>query len=1204
MCNKEFWCFVYIVIQLCQSGANGDTLLHIDASYGHDHPSCGTEETPCRSIHYGFELRYKEYSNGTFHCLLHGHTESDVFSINKTIQIKPPQSVSMARLYMKCIKRRPEAKCIIKPNATNVERIFDLKRHMFAITVVGVDVIGLNIMSPVTVSFFVLINVTVTDLRASLINETFLAMRLSIYIESCTFQHVDNIIHNSGNSHLMVDISSSVFKGRSTLETGIDIAHAASQQYNVFNLRIVNTLFTGLNSAINIQVDAFNRNTTIIKVVIENSTFVNNTLQNRFTNGHIGYAPLNLIGITNVNISNTTFENNAGILGGALHLRNLERVKIENCVFFNNHAAASGGGCYIFNISAPALVQNCYFEKNSIDDPYNIAESQGGAITCLSNLNIENCEFVNNSAQLFGGSIFHRETGSIIFNGGGTKSGNETLKITNSSFHAYDSSLFGGVIYSTSTMILNNTKFKIFRAFGTSPLIYHSNDNAVNITNGYHFECPTNHRVFSKKRSLHNKTTSYKLMLYYCIPCEKGTYSLHSGQEDMENDTLVTKQPKCHFCPTGGKCGVDIVSNDNFWGYNTSDEIVFTACPSGYCCSAYNKLCTSYNTCSYNRSGILCGKCEQGFSENLAAVGCINNRHCPDHWFWAIFVMATLLYVVLIMYFKDIIAAAKRAFKIIPSKSSTLKRRILTSLDSEYSINSRASQPTFTSYVSVVDDDDFCYYNPDDVDEDDYGTDDNNGYNADDDDDDEDAGRDHNRNRNNEDITEERRSLPSENECREEGYVTVDKIESIKEKVEVGIHVKRHQTVQTKVAGIFKVLFFFYQVYNLLRVPKPSKYGLHWKEFVTSFFNIKLNLGENDFKMCPVKDLTPVGRESVKVSFAVSTFVIIAALYCGWYVYCKCNGSAPTQCSEILNDESVNDIKDINETVPCLSKIPINLRLKCCLIQMMLLCYAPIASYSFEMLHCVTLWEDSQHLYVDGNVQCYQWWQYLIGVFVGLWIIPFSLALYSGCYLARSCKVTLNEFLLLIIFPPSCIYFRFRAWKYASKIAQSKEDLIYLRHALLVLDEPFRRRKTDIGFVTWEAMLIFRRLVLVIIRTFSINPITRLYLMLFPLLLFLVDHIRVKPYKSRFLNWTETISLVLLCFLSAVNLFWAYSYFTDISFTQTMLVLSDAFFYLEAIILLAPVYLIFLLLTYLLARKYLKFNRCRNLIVKTNPQLE
>ncbi|WP_296786795.1 pectate lyase-like adhesive domain-containing protein [uncultured Methanobrevibacter sp.] len=183
---------------------------------------------------------------------------------------------------------------------------------------------------------------------------------------------------------------------------------------------------------------------------LKNCRFINNSA----TNAHGGGA--SILG-HNWNVFNTVFENNtASTYGGGLFF-NAQKGKLYNLTF-NNNSAHMGGGAYLaYDTAHNTYVKSA--ESRLYDSQFtnNHAIYGGGAIDAISHFKIDNCDFINNSANNYGGAA------SIGYS-----------TITNSRFIDNNAS-FGGAIYSYASEISNSnfTDNKATRA-DSIYIAYHS----------------------------------------------------------------------------------------------------------------------------------------------------------------------------------------------------------------------------------------------------------------------------------------------------------------------------------------------------------------------------------------------------------------------------------------------------------------------------------------------------------------------------------------------------------------------------------------------------------------------------------------------------------------------------------------------------------------------------------------------------------
>ena len=75
--------------------------------------------------------------------------------------------------------------------------------------------------------------------------------------------------------------------------------------------------------------------------------------------------------------------------------------------------------------------------------------------------------------------------------------------------------------------------------------------------------------------------------------------------------------------------------------------------------------------------------------------------------------------------------------------------------------------------------------------------------------------------------------------------------------------------------------------------------------------------------------------------------------------------------------------------------------------------------------------------------------------------------------------------------------------------------------------------------LSWEGIMIGRRLILVVMNTFIINPMPRLVIISVLCFLFLLHHSLTQPFRDSVANTAETISLLFVAILANVNVFFA-----------------------------------------------------------------
>lgn len=204
--------------------------------------------------------------------------------------------------------------------------------------------------------------------------------------------------------------------------------------------------------------------------------------------------------------------------------------------------------------------------------------------------------------------------------------------------------------------------------------------------------------------------------------------------------------------------------------------------------------------------------------------------------------------------------------------------------------------------------------------------------------------------------------------------------------------------------------------------------------------------------------------------------------------------------------------------------------------EFLLLGYATLGSASFDLLRCVPIGAQWR-LFYDGNVVCYEWYNYVLIALVVTFIIPFGFVLFWGALKLYRKAISVKKFLLACILPvPFLIHWIIMAILGDSNDGPSSQLLTASIEK--VLYEPFKRPEDgNGGSLNWESILIGRRLVLIIMKTVISDPFSRLILMTFFSVLVLLHHLAKQPFRDSKANTMETISLLSLIVLGMVNLF-------------------------------------------------------------------
>ena len=138
------------------------------------------------------------------------------------------------------------------------------------------------------------------------------------------------------------------------------------------------------------------------------------------------------------------------------------------------------------------------------------------------------------------------------------------------------------------------------------------------------------------------------------------TFNIH--QEDnkhyinsLYNMTINKSTVHCKVCPLGANCTGSIKALPKYWGYKNSldDSVTMIRCPNEYCCKG-NDTCNEINSCNKNRTGSICGKCQNGLSEALFSTDCIPDDTCMGTIVILYYTICVTIYILFLTTYKDL----------------------------------------------------------------------------------------------------------------------------------------------------------------------------------------------------------------------------------------------------------------------------------------------------------------------------------------------------------------------------------------------------------------------------------------------------------------------------------------------------------------------------------------------------------------------
>ena len=419
-------------------------------------------------------------------------------------------------------------------------------------------------------------------------------------------------------------------------------------------------------------------------------------------------------------------------------------------------------------------------------------------------------------------------------------------------------------------------------------------------------------------------------------------------------------------------------------------------------------------------------------------------------------------------------------------------------------------------------------------------------------------------------------------------------------------------------SGMVKIFFYYYQVCYLLRSsvtsPKKGQYIHIFENVISRVVNMVL-VGLPSIN-CPLKDLRAVPKVLILHSVGYCLLCFLCLLYLIntlFFILRRFRDNGRKELQYITTTKSDHRSNT--------SKSSFSQRVASAFTYISLLMYASSAQLCLSLLHCVPI-GDNQVLFLDGNIKCYQTFQYFLLAYMISSILPFCLVPVLGLYLLKSGQIGVKQFCVACIFPlPFCCFWLYLFHKDCRCETQgtyntieesdtavgsqqsnnetqslSSDEITFVsldgdetsrsKAAILrVVLGPFRLNQAFMCFpsshIPWEGFLIFRRLILIIALTFVYDIQLKLFLALTLCVGILILHMLVNPFQRKRDNVLESFSLgthVVLCGLTLIK---ALYYGEEYSFSESFPVLNV----IESILIVAPLSIIMIVVILSIAIK-------------------
>ena len=212
----------------------------------------------------------------------------------------------------------------------------------------------------------------------------------------------------------------------------------------------------------------------------------------------------------------------------------------------------------------------------------------------------------------------------------------------------------------------------------------------------------------------------------------------------------------------------------------------------------------------------------------------------------------------------------------------------------------------------------------------------------------------------------------------------------------------------------------------------------------------------------------------------------------------------------------------------CFTEAPQLSRLLRATVLTLLLTYGSVLSITFTLLKCVAV-DERVVLMHAGTVECYQPWQWLLGLALALFLLPLPFYIALAVPRLQTGRLTPSEFLTGCPCPLlGCLFLAVHRCRPPQPLSPDAEAR--LLHLAASLHSPFTR-----GAQYWQMVYLVRRLTLAALAAFVADPAARLALMCVACAGSLMHHVRVRPFWHPAANSAEGLSLAVQCSAAAVN---------------------------------------------------------------------
>ncbi len=759
-------------------------------------------------------------------------------------------------------------------------------------------------------------------------------------------------------------------------------------------------------------------------------------------------------------------------------------LRIMKSRFDGSTRTGKGGAVFVLSEFKGSMVflNHCSFSENTVYRPNNEILALGGAIYVEGialNMSILGSAFSNNFASDSGMALY-TSLGVSLFIGNSS-----FLYEINRTDDAFPSMLFVvGILHNLNGSIkITQTKSKPFGQNLQVLSIAKGINLHANVSCPLWYKHDIKYSVSSHENPLSNPFQLITGLSYNCLPCPESFYTpIHSSKQlifPVSTKPHLAMPKQCLPCPHGAICsGSDVIPRPKYWGYWYKGELFFAKCPSKYCCSGRGKEpCTRYNYCTGNRTNVLCGVCQDGYSVSIITGKCIPDDECGnDHWFWPLVFLGTMVYAIWYTFLGNIF---EPFFNFVFLKSCPKIRKSRKTLADTQSEIATTTIPKLT-----------------------------------------DSSRSHS-------ITDQFAPFSLNVETGKPNELqTIDQPLNPTGADDLDADMSS-ETAQNLNRGYFGIFNNFLQMTAAMNIQIEYSTGNKSQrtlltmliEAIRGFVSVKIS--DISKHICPIKGLTTVERHLFNLAFTLG-------IYSSWLLIFICT---------ILLSNLVDQMTALCKCKFTVSLKPIRQNLVKGLVRIIKFTYATLCGIIFTSVMCISIGSKYVWWYDATNV-CLETWQVVMIILGFLYAIPFPFALFMGMKLSAIKHIDASLFIALCLCPGGTLLYILvkKILNYNREGQNTCSSQSETTEAIVsVLQGPYRKDIYD-TVIYWEAMVFLRRLLTTLIKLVGSEFVQMLILTVL-WAMFLIQHVYVYPFKVRSSNHVETLSLFLLLMVAIIKIF-------------------------------------------------------------------